>query len=142
MRTVTNKIIEKFENHLCAEERSGNTIEKYVRDIRFFGEWLGDRRLTKEAILSYKQELIKNYATASVNSVICSLNGFFAYIGRHDLKMKSLKIQRKIFCQGEKELTKAEYERLLKAAKDKKNERLYLIMQTICGTGIRVSDDI
>lgn len=75
-----------------------------------------------------------------MNSVICSLNGFFSYIGRHELKMKSLKVQRKIFCQSEKELSRAEYERLLKAAREKKNERLYLIIQTICSTGIRVSE--
>lgn len=132
--------IKQYRNQLINEEKSAATIEKYVRDISAFYAWLGGNELAKEIVLTYKQELIKDYATASVNSAICSLNGFFAYIGRHDLKMKSLKIQRKIFCQGEKELTKAEYERLLKAAKDKKNERLYLIMQTICSTGIRVSE--
>ena len=84
--------------------------------------------------------LTQQYAPASVNSVLSSLNGYFNFIERYDLKVKNLKVQRQIFCQSEKELTKAEYERLLKAAKSKKNERLYLIMQTICATGIRVSE--
>ena len=84
--------------------------------------------------------MTQQYAPASVNSVLSSLNGYFNYIERYDLKVKNLKVQRQIFCQSEKELTKTEYERLLKAAKSKKNERLYLIMQTICATGIRVSE--
>ena len=75
-----------------------------------------------------------------MNSVLSSLNGYFNYIERYDLKVKNLKVQRQIFCKSEKELTKAEYERLLKAAKSKKNERLYLIMQTICSSGLSVSE--
>lgn len=132
--------IKRYKLHLINEEKSAVTIEKYIRDISIFYKWLNCRELTKEIVLIYKQKLMKTYAIATINAAICSLNGFFAYIGRLDLKMKSLKLQRKIFCQGEKELTKAEYEKLLKAALAKKNERLYLIMQTICATGIRVSE--
>lgn len=132
--------IKEYKTHLINEEKSRATIEKYVRDIEVFYEWLSGRELTKELALEYKAELIENYAPTSVNSILASLNGFFAYNEWHEIRLKNLKIQRRIFCQSEKELTKGEYERLLKAAKDKKNERIYLVMQTICATGIRVSE--
>ena len=132
--------IKEYKTHLINEEKSRATIEKYVRDIEVFCEWLSGRELTKELALEYKAELIENYAPTSVNSILASLNGFFAYNEWHEIRLKNLKIQRRIFCQREKELTKGEYERLLKAAKNKKNERIYLVMQTICATGIRVSE--
>ena len=90
--------------------------------------------------LEYKVQLMENYAPTSVNSILASLNSFFEHNGWHEIKLKNLKIQRRIFCQSEKELTKGEYEKLLQAAKDKNNERIYLVMQTICATGIRVSE--
>ena len=91
-------------------------------------------------MLEYKAEIVEKYAPASVNSILASLNSFFNQNELYGLRIKNLKIQKRIFCQSEKELTKPEYERLLKAAKDKNNEKLYLLMQTICATGIRVSE--
>lgn len=132
--------IKQYKTHLINEEKTKATREKYIRDIMAFCKWLAGRELTKELVLEYKAELVENYAPASVNSILASLNGFFSYNEWHELKVKNLKIQRRIFCQSEKELTKAEYEKLLKAAKDKRNERIYLVMQTICATGIRVSE--
>ena len=140
MNEITKRTIEEYKNYLVEEEKSSVTIEKYIRDINTFAEWSDGREITKTLVLEYKNILVQQYAPASVNSVLSSLNGYFNYIERYDLKVKNLKVQRQIFCQSEKELTKAEYERLLKAAKSKKNERLYLIMQTICATGIRVSE--
>ena len=140
MNEITKRTIEEYKNYLTEEEKSSVTIEKYIRDINTFTEWSDGREITKTLVLEYKSMLTQQYAPASVNSVLSSLNGYFNYIERYDLKVKNLKVQRQIFCQSEKELTKAEYERLLKAAKSKKNERLYLIMQTICATGIRVSE--
>ena len=140
MYEFTKHTIENYKNHLIEEEKSKVTIEKYIRDINTFAEWANGREITKALVLEYKNILIEQYAPASVNSVLSSLNGYFDYIERYDLRVKNLKVQRQIFCKSEKELTKAEYERLLKAAKSKKNERLYLIMQTICATGIRVSE--
>ena len=102
--------------------------------------WLNGKEVDKPAVLEYKSYLVDNYKPASVNSVLSSLNSFFTYNEWYDCKVKSLKIQKQIFASKEKELTKAEYERLLEAAKSKKNERLYLLMQTICSTGIRVSE--
>lgn len=139
MKITLNKIL-KYKQYLINEEKSTVTIEKYVRDIEAFYKWLESRELTKQEVLSYKAELIEKHAPTTVNSVIAALNGFFEYNESYELKIKSLRLQRTIFCKTEKELTKAEYERLLKTAKNKKNERLYLIMQTICSTGIRVSE--
>ena len=132
--------IKEYKTHLINEEKCKATIEKYIRDITVFYEWLSGRELTKELALEYKVQLMENYAPTSVNSILASLNSFFDHNGWHEIKLKNLKIQRRIFCQSEKELTKGEYEKLLQAAKEKKNERIYLVMQTICATGIRVSE--
>lgn len=140
MHKMTNEIMRKFKSYLYEEERSKNTIEKYMRDIRFFKEWLGKREIDKSVVLQYKKELCEKYLPASVNSILSSLNALFMFMGWHELSVKSLKIQRKTFISREKELTKAEYERLLKAAKLKKDERLCLLMQTIGSTGIRISE--
>lgn len=140
MVKITLDMIYQYKNYLISEEKSKATIEKYVHDLLVFCEWLENEPMTKSKALEYKAVLTEKYAPASVNSVLASLNGFFMYNEWFDLKIKNLKIQRKIFCQSEKELTKTEYERLLKAAKNKKNNRIYLVMQTICSTGIRVSE--
>lgn len=137
---LTNEMIQDYKNYLITEEKSEVTIEKYIRDINALQQWLDGRDITKQELLSYKAKLVEEYAPASVNSAIASINGFLMFNNLYDLKIKSLKIQKQLFCQSEKELTKNEYKRLLKVAKDKKNERLYLIMQTICSTGIRVSE--
>lgn len=142
MRKITNKLIQKFKCYLINEEKSSSAIDKYIRDITVFMEWCKEIELCKSVVLEYKQNIVEKYAPASVNSILSSLNSFFAYNEWYDLKLKALKIQRQIFVSRDKELTKAEYERLLFAAKQKKNQRLYYLMQTICATGIRVSEDI
>ena len=139
-RIITNEIVNNFKLYLYEEEQSDNTIEKYMRDIRLFRDWLNSRSIDKSVVIEYKKELCSRYAMKSVNSMLSSINAFFAFMGWYDLKVKTLKIQRRIFADREKELTKAEYERLLIAAKDKKNERLYYLMQTIASTGLRVSE--
>ena len=140
--TITRELIEKFKHYLIEEEKSSATLEKYIRDVTVFFAWLAGAELDKIAVLRYKEHLTMKYAPASVNSVLSSLNSFFEYNEWHCLKVKMLKIQKQIFAERSKELTKAEYERLLTAAKQKRNERLYYLMQTICSSGIRVSDDI
>jgi len=103
--------------------------------------YLGGGAITKETVIAYKNKLInENYAVRSINSMLASLNSLFAFLGWVDLKVKSIKLQRQIYCPEEKELTKTEYMRLVNAAKQKGNERLNLLIQTICGTGIRVSE--
>ena len=132
--------ITAYKQHLIENEKSAATVEKYMRDITAFMVWLNGRELDKGTVLEYKERLITSYAPRSVNSIISSLNSYFDYLGRHDCKVKTLKIQQQIFTEKEKELTKAEYERLLNAAKRQGNERLYLLMQTVCSTGIRISE--
>ena len=140
MKKITNELIKKFRRYLIEEEKAAATVEKYIRDINVFADWLGDKELDKETVLTYKENLIKNYAPASVNSVLSSLNSFFTFNEWYNLRVKNLKIQKQLFANKDNELTKEEYERLLTAAKSKGNEQLYFLMQTICSTGIRVSE--
>ncbi len=139
-RIITAKMIAEFKEHLILEERSEITVEKYIRDVKAFAKYAQNNAVTKETVIAYKKHLQENYAVRSVNSMLASINSLFAFLGWHDLKVKSLKLQQQIFCPEEKELTKAEYARLCRAAERKHNERLNLILQTICGTGIRVSE--
>lgn len=140
IRSITNEETENFKRYLINEEKSSATVNKYLHDVTEFAVWLGERALEKATVLEYKTYLTQSFAPASVNSVLSSLNSFFHFSERSELCVKTLKIQRQIFYSAEKELTKAEYERLLSAAKKRKNERLYLLMQTVCSTGIRVSE--
>lgn len=139
-RILTDKQIAAFAAYLKSEEKSENTVEKYIRDVRAFAAYVGDEEITKETI-AYKNNLLsESYAARSVNSMIASINSLLSFLGWVDLKVKSIKLQRQIYCPEEKELTKAEYMRLINTAKQKGNERLNLLIQTICGTGIRVSE--
>ena len=140
-RILTNSKIQDFYTWLKSEERSENTVDKYIRDVTAFMGYLGGDTITKDAVIAYKNKLInENYAVRSINSMLASLNSLFTFLGWVDLKVKSIKLQRQIYCPEEKELTKAEYVRLVNAAKQKGNERLNLLIQTICGTGICVSE--
>ena len=140
-RILTENRIADFSAYLRSEEKSENTVEKYLRDVQAFAEYLGGAEITKGKVIAYKSRLLaENYAVRSINSMLASLNSLFSFLGWSDCKVKSIKLQRQIYCPEEKELTKAEYMRLVNAAKQKGNERLNLILQTICGTGIRVSE--
>ena len=140
MKKITNKSVSNFKNYLLEEEKATNTIQKYLRDILFFCRWLNGRTVDKSMVIQYKKELGDKYAPKSVNSILSSLNSFFAYMNWYELKVKTLKIQRRIFTDTERELTKAEYQRLLSAAKAAGQERLYYLMQTIGSTGLRISE--
>lgn len=109
MRKITNELIENFKIDLIEEEKAQATIEKYIRDILAFVEWLSGRTVEKQVVLEYKQKLIAKYAPASVNSVLSSLNRFFAFAQWFNCKVKSIKIQKQVFAKQERELTKAEY---------------------------------
>ena len=140
IKKLTPELIEKFNNYLINEEKASATLEKYMRDIKAFSEWNLGSELNKRKVLDYKEYLIGKFAPASVNSVLSSLNSFFEFNNWYEMKVKMLRIQKQIFASKDKELSKAEYERLLDAAKAKRNQRLYLLMQTICSSGIRVSE--
>ena len=140
-RFLSEKLIEEFGEYLVLEEKSEHTVEKYLRDVRAFAAYAGQAEIGKEAVISYKQRLLESdYAARSINSMLASLNSLFAWLGWHDCRVKALKTQKQIFCAEEKELSKAEYLRLVNTAKQNGNKRLNLILQTICGTGIRVSE--
>ena len=140
-RILTEKMVADFSAYLKSEEKSENTVQKYLRDVRAFAEYLGGAEVTKEAVIAYKSKLLSlYYSVRRVNSMLASLNSLFAFLGWTDCRVKSIKLQRQIYCSEEKELTKAEYMRLINTAKHKGNERLNLLIQTICGTGIRVSE--
>lgn len=140
IRNINTELIAKFKEYLILEEKSDATIEKYVRDITAFAEFLSNKEISKDAVIKYKGKLLEQYKVRTVNSVLASLNCFFNFLGLYDLKVKSVKLQKEIYCSEERELSKAEYERLCKAAQKNKNERLNLVLQTICCTGIRVSE--
>lgn len=138
--TITPKCINDFSRWLLAEEREKGTIEKYTRDLRKLSAWLGDRAISKENLVSWKEQLVEDgYEAVTVNSMLAVANTYCRYIGLN-IKVKFLRIQRKLFRDESKELAKAEYERLIAAAKKKGNHRLALLIETIGATGIRVSE--
>ena len=139
-KRILKEQLATFEKHLEREERSEATRQKYLRDVTKFYERVKTNDLSKEKIVAYKADLLNEYAVSSSNSMIAALNAFLRFCGFADLCVKQFKVQRQAYCSEEKELTKAEYLRLVQTAKRKGNERLELILQTICGCGIRVSE--
>lgn len=138
-KQITKKEINFFAQRLVEDEKSKNTMEKYLRDVNKFSEFVGERDITKDIVIQYKQYLMEKYAPASVNSMLVALNCFFKEIEWNEYKVKIIKIQRQNFRNKNNELTKEEYFRLLSIAR-RKNTRLFYLMQTICATGIRVSE--
>ena len=139
-RIIINSMIGDFENYLRSDEKSENTIEKYLRDVKVFNEFTGTKEICKTVVMEFKAWLVESYEITSANSMIAAVNAFLRFMGWMDCCIKQFKVQKKAFCSEKKELTKAEYVRLVNTAKEKGNERLNLILQTICGTGIRVSE--
>lgn len=139
-RVITPKHTEHFRSILTGDEKSRATVEKYMRDLRAFVNFAGGEAVTKDTVIRYKEHLKANYKPASVNSMLAALNRFFREMGWYECVVKALKIQRQAFRPKERELSREEYYRLLNAAKKKHDLRLYLLMETICATGIRVSE--
>lgn len=139
-RVITDHLVKSFEMHLLENEKAETTVQKYMRDIRCFVEYAHKQVIDKAMLLNYKGMLRETYAIRSVNSIIAALNTFFRFANWHDLCIKQFKVQKEAYCSESKELTKDEYTALVRTAEEKKNERLSLVLQTICGTGIRVSE--
>lgn len=138
-RILTERQIQAFQTKLYQEEKSSATVEKYLRDARAFSIFVGDEPVTKERMMAYKRRLVEQgYAPGSINSMLSSLNSLLEMLGWQDCRVKNIRTQKPVYCAEEKELTKAEYLRLLEAAKNQ--PQLRLVMETICGTGIRVSE--
>ncbi len=136
---LTNDAICEFGNYLRCEEKSAATQEKYLRDVRAFLQYTSGNEISKELVVDWKKHLVEQgYAVRSINSMLASVNCLLEFLGLSNCKVKNIRMQRQTYCAEDKELTKAEYLRLLQASK--KNEQLNLVIQTICGTGIRVSE--
>lgn len=139
MSVLTEKISD-FKKYLIEQERSPYTIAKYIHDAKVFLEFADRRTINKELVVDFKSFLGERYATSSANSMLAAVNNFLKFIGCAELRVKPFKIQRALFIPEEKELCRNEYLRLIEAARQQKNERLMLIVETICATGIRVSE--
>lgn len=140
-RILTLEQLAAYDGHLRREERSPGTREKYLRDLRAFALWLDGRSLEKELAHAWKEDLqAQGYAPVTINAKLSALNGLFQFLGWEDCRVKFLKIQRRLFREERRELTRAEYDCLLETARSLGRERLALLMETICATGIRVSE--
>ncbi len=137
---MNGEMIESYLTYQREQERSNATLQKYKHDLYALMEFMEGNGLTKTELISWKEKLISEYAPASVNAMLAAVNGFVRFMGWGELCVKPLKIQKSLFLEEEKELTKEEYIRLVRAAQRKENERLSLVIQTICATGIRVSE--
>ncbi len=136
---LKNNDICEFGNYLRCEEKSAATQEKYLRDVQTFCKYTSGNEVSKELVVDWKKHLVEQgYAVRSINSMLASVNCLLEFLGLSNCKVKNIRIQRQTYCAEDKELTKAEYLRLLQVSK--KNEQLNLVIQTICGTGIRVSE--
>jgi len=137
---ISEQVLEDFGEYLAGEEKSGATVEKYVREARRFMGWLAGREAGGETAGLYKEKLLRERTAAGVNGAVAALNGLFGFLGMPECRLKAVRVQRKIFRDEARELTEKEYRRLLAAAKGRKNERLLLVMEAICATDIRVSE--
>ena len=138
--SLTPAQIGAFQQYLREEERSPGTVRKYLRDVEAFFRWLDGRPVTREAAAAWKENLlVTGHAAVTVNSMLAALNGLFRFLG-WDLQVRLLKIQRRIFREQSRELTREEYALLVRTARERGQERLALLMETICATGIRVGE--
>ena len=136
---LSTENIKEFVNYLCREEKSSATQEKYLRDVQAFCEYVDGNEIAKEQVVAWKKHLVESgYAVRSINSMLASVNSLLDFLHLSNCKVKNIRTQQQTYCAEDKELTKSEYLRLLTASK--KNEQLNLVIQTICGTGIRVSE--
>ena len=137
---LTREMMERFAVYMGEQERARSTIQKYMHDLQVFYGFLNGEILTKQKLIEWKGHLTEMYAPASVNSMLAAVNSFLVFMGWRNLMVKPLKIQKPLFLDEQKELTRAEYVKLVKAAEAGANLRLSLVIQTICATGIRVSE--
>lgn len=139
-KKLNESMIPPYKASLVEAEKSAATVEKYLYHVRQFVSAYAGRKINKALVLEYKSILGKSYAPSSANAALAAINGFLRFCGFDDCCVKPFKVQRKIYCPEEKELTRTEYVRLVQAAKEKSSERLALLLETICATGIRVSE--
>ena len=140
-RQVTDRRTEAFAAFLRNGEKSINTVEKYVRDVRQFLDFIRDKgEMNRETVIQYKESLLEKYKKSSVNSMLIAVNCYLKFIGKENLCVRTCRIQRQIFRAEEREMSRKEYERLVREAQRQGNSRLCHIIQTMGATGIRVSE--
>lgn len=141
MIEMDGKALAAFQAYLEERECSRATIDKYMRDVRTLAVFCSERIREKAQLIAFKEELIKKrYAAASINSMLAAVNRFLSFSGHESLKMRYLKVQRALFAQENRELKRREYETMIETAKRRSDKRLCMLLQTICATGIRVSE--
>ena len=140
-KQITTQQLTTFARHLRQAEHSPGTIENYLRHVRTFAAWLAGKPVTEEAAAAWKKHLLdKGYCPNTINAMLVGLNRFFDFVGWKKCQVKALRLQRRLFREDSRELTRAEYDRLIAAARAMGRERLALLMEAICATGIRVSE--
>ena len=139
MKQEIQNELERFRDYLREQEKSSHTIEKYCRDVRKFLMFAGEE-WDKNTIISFKEYLQAHYKTSSANSMLASLNSYFHFIGRQEYCVRTFRVQKRIFCDERREMTRSDYQKLVKAARGRGDERLCAILQTIASTGIRISE--
>ena len=139
-RSITRKSINDYKQYLFAAEKAKATVTKYINEVERLSEYLEHNALNKCALLEYRETLAENFSSRTVNTKLAAINGYLAFIGADEYKVHLLKVQRKAFIAENRELSAAEYKRLVNAADASGNDRLSLVMQTICATGIRISE--
>ena len=135
-----NVLLQEYEIYLAENEKSHATIQKYVREIGWFLQYINGEEITKARVLEYRGSMQQRHKARTVNTQLSAIHSFLDYLGLSACKVRFLKIQRAVFVDDSRDLTEAEYRRLLDAAKKKKDNRLYHVMLAICTTGIRVSE--
>ena len=139
-KCINESMIDSFRAELYSNEKSEDTISKYVRAVRIMRGVLVNARLTREWLIEYRAELLKSHRVQTVNGIFTALNTFFDFIGRNELRLKLIRVQNRAFADENRELSENEYRRLLNEAEANGNERLYMILMTLCSTGIRVGE--
>lgn len=137
---IIRAYVENFKDYLYENEKSPATIEKYIRAVEALARFLDGRDLAKGEVIAFREQLLADHRAQTVNGYLSAVNTFLLFVGCGDYRVKLLKVQRRAFLDESRELTKDEYHRLLQVAKEQGNERLYLLMQAVCSTGIRISE--
>lgn len=141
-RIITEEMLSEFRQYLEQEERSSNTVAKYIRDVEKLKKYAMEREINKSLVIEYKNELLnsKNYAVSSINSILIAMNRFFEFMGWYDARVRLFKVQRTTFASEKQYLTKEEYKRLVAVARSSGKLRLAMVLNTLCATGIRISE--
>jgi site-specific recombinase XerD len=142
MKIITEKLLEKYRVSLYEDEKSRATIEKYLRDVRKLAAYADGREITKSLMISFKEKLyhVDHYKISSVNSFLETVNRFLEYAGWYGERVKPYRVQPESFCPEERHLSRDEYKRLLAEARRQKKKRLFLMLETMASTGMRVSE--